>query len=96
MPTACNIYCQKTRKGNQRGEKEERIALGSAALNLKRAAGALPRCAAALHGSSTAYICTCTQQLPPPCRGGAGGEALPMYVYVTYLFCLNMSKITFA
>ena len=22
MPTACNIYCQKTRKGNQRGEKK--------------------------------------------------------------------------
>ena len=42
MPTACNIYCQKTRKGNQKEEKEERIALGSAALNLKRAAGALP------------------------------------------------------
>ena len=46
--------------------------------------------------SSAAHICTCTQQRPPPCRGGAGGEALPMYVYATYLFCLNMSKITFA
>ena len=27
MPTACNIYCQKTRKGNQKGEKEERMRL---------------------------------------------------------------------
>ncbi len=39
--------------------------------------------------SSAAHICTCTQQLPL-------GEGLPMYVYATFGFCLNMSKITFA
>ena len=39
--------------------------------------------------SSAAYICTCTQQLPL-------GEGLPMYVYATFGFCFNMSKITFA
>ena len=32
----------------------------------------------------------------PPFATEELGVGLPMYVYVTYLFCLNMSKITFA
>ena len=72
-------------------------------------------------GVKDPYICTCTQQLPPPSREATGvfraatgvaaaprrganppfateelGVGLPMYVYDTYGFCLNMSKITFA